>query len=159
MNDLNVTKSPCNVYDPTDGAKSYMGASRNVYKHIAPLNVTRYAVEVTFMRIGQNELKILKLLMEKDGRVSFYEVKEALTGKGRLKWRNMGYDKYHEIETQHKSLVRSTKTLEEKGLIVRSGYVSTWNNNKLTRIKFLKITEKGKKEYLKRIGHMTEVEG
>jgi len=114
MTILNVTHSaPCNIYSHNGDTKRYNTSPRNVYKPITPLNVT--TTEVTFMRIGQNELKILELLMEKEDRVSFYEVKEALTGKGRLKWRRMGgYDKYHEVEVQHKSLVRSTKTLEEK---------------------------------------------
>jgi len=104
------------------------------------------------MRVGQTELKILKILTEKEGRVSFYEVKQTLAGVGELKFRRMGYDKHHDISVQHKAIVRATKTLEEKGLIIRSGYVSPWDNSKLTRIKFLKITEKGKEEYLKRVG-------
>jgi len=104
------------------------------------------------MRIGQNELKILKILMEKEGRVSFYEVKQTIAGNGELNFRRMGWDRYHKINSEHKAIVRSTKTLEEKGLIVRSGYVSPWNDAKLTRVKFLKITEKGKEEYLKRVG-------
>lgn len=135
MNDLNVTS-----------------VGRNVYNHSEELNVTGRRREVTFMRIGQHELKILGLLMEKEGRVSFFEVKQKLCGEGRLNWRKMGYDKHHDISVQHKSLVRATKTLEEKGLAIRSGFVSHWNKSKITRIKFLEITKKGKEEYLKRVG-------
>lgn len=152
MNALNVTPHGRNVYNPLRLSKRYTGTTRNVYKPTTPLNVTSKRGDVTFMRVGQTELKILKILTEKEGRVSFYEVKQTLAGVGELKFRRMGYDKHHDISVQHKAIVRATKTLEEKGLIIRSGYVSPWDNSKLTRIKFLKITEKGKEEYLKRVG-------
>jgi len=148
MNELNVTavdaldkpdltSSPCNVYKPTDR-----------------LNVTGRGV--TFMRIGDRELAVLKMLVDNEGEVRFKEVKEKLSGYNRLKFRRMGYDKYYEINSIHKSLVRATKTLEEKGLIERRGWEG--NYREYSRIVFLDLTELGRQEYMKRCDRLTNEE-
>lgn len=100
------------------------------------------------MRIGHHELTILGILLEGGGRVSFYAIKEKLSGYGNLKFRKMGFDRFHEVNIKHKALVRATKTLEEKGLINRTGYVSYWG--KLSRIRWLELTPEGKMAYLLR---------
>ena len=141
MKDLNVTA--------VDGL-----AACNVYKPTTPLNVTGRGV--TFMRIGDRELTILKMLVENDGEIRFNDVKEKLSGFIRLKFRRMGYDKYYEINSIHKSLVRATKTLENKGLIKRRGWEGKYRE--YSKIVFLDLTELGRQEYMKRCDRLTNEE-
>jgi len=101
------------------------------------------------MRIGKCELSILKILVNNDGKVSFREVKEKLSGHGQLKWRRMGSGIHNKTEVKHKAIVRATKTLEEKGLILRQGMAGYYKS--FTRITRLKLTDKGREEYLKRL--------
>ena len=101
------------------------------------------------MRIGKCELFILEILVNNDGKTTLQEVKEKLSGHGRLKVRRMGRDTYHKAEVEHKAIVRATKTLEEKGLILRKGMVGYYNP--FSRITRLILTNRGREEYLKRL--------
>lgn len=102
------------------------------------------------MRIGQWELKILNLLYNSDDyRARISEIKEKLSGKKKLEWHRMSRDSYEKTNIVHKSIARATKTLEDKGLVERVGYVDI--NQNLSKIISLELTEKGIIEYHKRM--------
>lgn len=102
------------------------------------------------MRIGKYELEILKLLYEdEEGDLSFNKIRKAITGYPSLKWGKLSYDKYYEVDRLYKTLSRATRTLEDKGLIKRRGCES-WQG-KLSRVRRLEITDKGRNEYLRRV--------
>jgi len=106
------------------------------------------------MRIGHQELAILKHLYETDEMEDhFRSIKESISGVGKLHWYRYGFDKSRALESVHKSLARATKTLEEKGLIERIGYPS---DNGLSKITWLKLTKQGIIEYHKRMDRLTE---
>ncbi len=94
------------------------------------------------MRIGKYEYAILDLLYNNSGQQWWSEIKEKISGYSRLKFRRLGFDVYHKTNVVHKSLVRSMRTLEEKGLI---------SNHGETRFTLIDITESGKIAYIKRI--------
>ena len=85
-------------------------------------------------------MEILELLYSESKH--WKEIKEQLSGESKLNWNRQSSDKWYHINTIHKSLVRSVKTLLEKGLIENKGY---------KRYTILDITEKGKTAYLKRM--------
>jgi len=94
---------------------------------------------------------VLKLLIEGGGRVRLGEIKKEVTGYGKLTFRRMGWDKYYSVNSIHKSLARSTKTLEDKGLINRQGWHGKYIK-RFSKIIWMEITEAGKNEYQKRVG-------
>ena len=91
------------------------------------------------MRIGKYELAILDLLYTESRYWS--EIKKTISGYSKVDWDRMGVTRWNQINSIHKSLVRSIKTLLEKGLITNLGD---------KRYTILEITEKGKTAYLKR---------
>ena len=101
------------------------------------------------MRIGKYEMEILRILVEGDGSVPFRKIREIITGHQSLKWGKLPYDKHYEIDRLFKTLSRATKTLEEKGLIKRDGYVGY--RGRISRIWRLELTEEGKNQYIKRV--------
>ena len=94
------------------------------------------------MRLGKYEYTILDLLYNNDGKQWWSEIKEKISGYSRLKFRKLGFDTYHKTNVIHKSLVRSMRTLEEKGLI---------SNHGETRFTLIDLTELGRIEYIKRM--------
>lgn len=111
------------------------GICRNVYN---PLKLHSVGDK---MRIGKHELTILKLLYI-NGEMSWNEIKETISGKSNLACYRMAYETYDRLNVIHKSLVRSMRTLQEKGLIT---------NSAKKRFKYVNLTEKGKIAYIKRM--------
>ena len=121
------------VRNPMDVTFSETTAQRNVYNTLT--------LQKLCMRIGKYELMILGLLYENEGKLWWGEIKEKISGYSKLDWNRLGYTKWYHINTIHKSLVRSIRTLLEKGLIKNMGY---------KRYTILELTKKGKIAYIKR---------
>ena len=94
------------------------------------------------MRIGKYEYAILDLLYKNDNQQWWKEIKEKISGYSKLQWYRLGFDKWHKTNVIHKSLVRSMRTLEKKGLISNRGE---------TRFTRVELTEIGKIAYIKRM--------
>lgn len=106
----------------------------------APCNVYKpLTLQDIHMRIGKYELAILELLYTESKH--WREIKQTLSGYSKLDWDRLGVNKWYHINSIHKSLVRSVKTLLEKELITNTGD---------KRYTILELTEKGKIAYIKR---------
>ena len=101
------------------------------------------------MRLGKYEMEILRILVNGERSVPFRKVREDITGHQSLKWGKLPYDKHYEVDRLFKTLSRATKTLEEKGLIKRDGYVGY--GGRISRIWRLELTEEGRNQYIKRV--------
>jgi hypothetical protein len=73
--------------------------------------------------LGKYEFYVLWACINSGGIVSYDTLREQLTGVKTLDKRSLSPERYHKTHAQHKQLLISARTLQDKGLVyIRRGY-------------------------------------